>query len=210
MSEEKQPIGQLLRQAGLITDMQLELALQDQQRLRAKQYKLGEILAIKGWIKQETVDFFVFCWQQLKMAAQIGSFQQKIGEYLYDAHLLNAAQVEEILQQQQEHKMLFGHLAVLRGYIKQETLNFFVENLFPNAAPPPPTAKDRLKKGQKYLIENNLKAAILEFRTALTLEPSNYLCHTWLSTAYLLENKVVLAKIHLNRAVEVHPHRRSN
>lgn len=207
MSEEKQPIGQLLKQAGLITDIQLNLALQTQAKLGQRQYKLGEILVIKGWIKPETVDFFVYCWKQLKAAAQIGAFRQKLGEYLYDAHLLNATQIEEILQDQaEEHQnILFGHLAVLKGYIKPETLNFFLDNLFPPNQRLDTTADQHLTKGRKYLMDNNIKAAILEFREALKLEPNNHLCHTWLSTVYLLENQVGLAKIHLHRAIQIHP-----
>lgn len=55
---EKLPIGSLLKKAGLISDEQLQTALNTQ-----KQYaemKLGEILALQEGIKAKTIDFIRF------------------------------------------------------------------------------------------------------------------------------------------------------
>ncbi|MGD1716802.1 hypothetical protein [Dapis sp. BLCC M172] len=57
------PIGEVLQQAGLITDIQLEEILQYQTANR--HLKFGEIAVMWRMIKQETVDFFVEIFPQL-------------------------------------------------------------------------------------------------------------------------------------------------
>ncbi len=48
------PLGQILVEAGLISMSQIELALKEQKQTNLK---IGEILTLHGWIKQETADF---------------------------------------------------------------------------------------------------------------------------------------------------------
>lgn len=54
------PLGLVLRQAGLVSSEQVEEALKES--LSLPQYRLGEILAIRGRIKPETADFFAEVW----------------------------------------------------------------------------------------------------------------------------------------------------
>jgi hypothetical protein len=54
------PLGLVLRKAGLISSAQVEIALKES--LGLPKYKIGEILAIRGWIKPETADFFAEIW----------------------------------------------------------------------------------------------------------------------------------------------------
>ena len=54
------PLGLVLRKAGLISSAQVEIALKES--LSLPKYKIGEILAIRGWIKPETADFFAEIW----------------------------------------------------------------------------------------------------------------------------------------------------
>lgn len=54
------PLGLVLRKAGLISSEQVEIALKES--LGLPKYKIGEILAIRGWIKPETADFFAEIW----------------------------------------------------------------------------------------------------------------------------------------------------
>lgn len=51
------PIGQILKEAGLLSDAQIQIALQDQARQRDLLF--GEILVLRGWIKAQTLDFFL-------------------------------------------------------------------------------------------------------------------------------------------------------
>lgn len=118
------PLGILLRQAGLISSAQLEIALQ-QQSQKHKGKKLGEILASQGWLKSQTADFFVRELPKL----QTQKSPQPIGQYFKLAGLLNDKQINQILQQQRQKPLKFGELAVNKGWLLRETLNFFLEYL---------------------------------------------------------------------------------
>ncbi len=115
----------MLQEAELITSGQLEVALHEQQYF---EMLLGEILAQHGWIRQETADFFVESWPMLNQK----SVQHPIGHYLQLAHLLDETQVQTILQEQKKIGVRFGSVAVLNGWLKQETLDYFLRSLAPN------------------------------------------------------------------------------
>ena len=52
----KQPIGQYLKQAGLLTDRQIQTILEEQKQT---ELKFGELAIAKGWLKRATVNFFL-------------------------------------------------------------------------------------------------------------------------------------------------------
>jgi hypothetical protein len=117
-------IGEILLAADLVSPAQINVALQDQQY---HQLHLGEILAIRGWIKQETADFFARQWpEKIKTDGKL-----PLGYYFKEAALLNESQIEAILAEQKIHWLKFGAIAVLKGWVKQTTLDFFIANLFP-------------------------------------------------------------------------------
>ena len=126
----KQPVGQILRQAGLISNHQLDLALKYQSANTADQQALlGEILALRGWIKIETVEFFV---DNLPNIIHTKG-KQPLGYYLHQAGLLSNHQVRYLLslqaQSQRQSWIRFGKLAVINNLLKQETLDFFLGNV---------------------------------------------------------------------------------
>lgn len=121
-----QPLGYILKEAGLISDYQIEVALQDQQYDDSLLF--GEILALRGWIAQETADFFVMDFPTIKQQQK----KEKIGYYLKQAKLLTEDQINSILEEQKHNLIRFGSVAVLKGYLKQKTLDFLSENLFKN------------------------------------------------------------------------------
>ena len=116
-------LGEILRDADLITESQLQIVLRDKQEY--KHQKIGEILALRGWLKQETVDFFVEEWEQcLQQEARY-----PIGEYFKQAALLEEQDIKTILSLQEKLKIKFGEIAVSQGLLKPKTLNFFLKNL---------------------------------------------------------------------------------
>ena len=120
------PIGEILQEADLISTPQLEVALRDQ--VYNRDLRLGEILALRGWIKQDTADFFVQEWFKIINSR----VEHPIGFYLRKAGLLEEDDVERILTLQNKHSLRFGDTAVKQGLIKPNTVDFFLQNLFPS------------------------------------------------------------------------------
>ncbi|KGF73115.1 hypothetical protein DO97_01910 [Neosynechococcus sphagnicola sy1] len=118
-------LGVILHEAGLISPPQIEVALREQAQL--KHLQLGEILSLHGWLKQETADFFAERWGQLLNQDS----DRPLGFYLKEAALLTEAQIQELLKEQWQTRARFGSLAVLKGWIKEPTLKFFIANLRP-------------------------------------------------------------------------------
>ena len=117
------PLGKALEKAGLISDWQIRIALDIQSK--NKQVKFGKILVSQGIVKQQTVDFFA---DQLPQLLQ----QQKnkpLGYYLQKASLIDAQQIEIVLEEQKQTKLLFGELILEKGWLKEKTLNFFLKYL---------------------------------------------------------------------------------
>ena len=123
------PIGKLLQEASLISESQLQVAVYD--RNNYQNMRLGEILDLRGWVGQETADFFAEEW--FKLLATLPP-QYPLGHYLHQAALINEVQIKSILEEQKQTWMRFGSVAVLRGWLKQDTLDFFLQNLFPATA----------------------------------------------------------------------------
>ena len=121
----KKPLGQLLDEAGLISAQQIETALKDQ--LEHPQIRIGELLAFRGWIKQETADFFVEEWDELVNQQQ----KYPLVHYLRKAALLSEDEINYVLEQQnlKPEKVRFHHVALELGLIKRETVDFLVRNL---------------------------------------------------------------------------------
>ena len=120
------PIGEILKEADLITSPQLEVALRDQSY--NEDMRLGEILALRGWIKQDTADFFVQEW--FKLANK--RVEHPLGFYLNKAGLLSESDIQKILAEQRRYSLRFGDTAVKQGLLKPNTVNFFLQNLFPS------------------------------------------------------------------------------
>jgi hypothetical protein len=49
-------LGRYLEEAGLVTSAQIEVALNDQ---KATGMRFGEVLAARGWVKQQTIEYFM-------------------------------------------------------------------------------------------------------------------------------------------------------
>ena len=121
----RKPLGQILNEAGLISAQQIEIALRLQ--LESPQMKIGEIFAAKGWIEQQTADFFADEWHELLEQQQ----KQPLVYYLRQAGLLDENQINHVLKERNSRieKVRFHHIAVEQGLVKQQTVDFFLRNL---------------------------------------------------------------------------------
>jgi hypothetical protein len=118
-----EPLGLVLQKADLVSAEQVNVALSAQKQ--ADRRRLGEILAAKGVIKQQTADFFSQTWPNLFDLPRT----EPIGQYLKAAALLDEEQIETILEEQKLTGGKFGTIAVLKGWLRQNTIDFFVEHL---------------------------------------------------------------------------------
>ncbi|MGF1538942.1 MAG: hypothetical protein ACFCU5_00595 [Pleurocapsa sp.] len=119
------PLGEILKNAGLISEPQIAVALNDQNCYQDMRF--GEILALRGWIDANTADFFVEEWWDLINNEK----KYPLGFYLKKAGLLTEEQINLVLKEQHNTLLRFGTTAVLKGLLKQETVDFFLNNLFP-------------------------------------------------------------------------------
>lgn len=117
-----QRLGAVLQQAGLVSARQVEIALREQRHFKLR---IGEIFALRGWLKQESADFFAEEWPRIRQQYP----QRPIGQYLKQAGLLDEAQIRSILDAQRQTQLKFGALAIANGWVQRRTLNFFLKHL---------------------------------------------------------------------------------
>ena len=76
------------------------------------------------------------------------------------------------------------------------------------ASPPsqPETIVEQYYRRAQGLIEkNNFAQARVELQDALKLEPNSSLCHSLMGMVYLKQNQTTMAKIHMNKALQLDP-----
>ncbi|MGK7946236.1 MAG: hypothetical protein AB4058_17380 [Microcystaceae cyanobacterium] len=115
-------LGELLQKAGLVSNQQILLAVEEQQR--GNNLRIGEILASYGWISPKTADFFVQKWDYFLNTVS----PHPIGYYLQQASLLDEGQIDQILTEQSKRHLRFGEIAIAEGFIKKQTLEFFLSH----------------------------------------------------------------------------------
>lgn len=145
-------IGERLCASALISHHQLETALYEQNLYDTM--RLGEILVLHGWVLQQTADFFGDQWPYHDSLAE----PIPIGSYFHQAGLIDRNMIEAILVSQKKTGLRFGALAVLNGYIRQATLDFFVEQFYPNHVGEPPymiVDPDSLNGGEQFILFDN-------------------------------------------------------
>lgn len=119
------PLGEMLQRAGLLSQAQLDVVLQDQKW--QPDLRIGDILELRGWVKRDAIEFFAEQWPKLAT----GGRDNPIGYYFQQAGLLDSHQVEALLKEQAQAGLRIGALAVLHGWLSQETLDWFLRSLAP-------------------------------------------------------------------------------
>lgn len=114
-------VGEILTEAGLVNNGQIIVALNEQNFYT--DLKIGEILVLHGWLHQETADFFGDRIKNLINNAQ----RKRIGEFFSEAGLISQDELNSILKEQRQLGIKFGSMAVLKGCLKQQTLEFFLK-----------------------------------------------------------------------------------
>lgn len=68
-----------------------------------------------------------------------------------------------------------------------------------------PSIEPYLRRAEEYMGKNLFAKAVLELRDALKMEPNNSRCHSVMGMAYLRQNQATMAKVHINKALELNP-----
>lgn len=123
--EENPLIGEILLDAGIVSEHQIQVALEEQKW--NPNLRFGEILAFHGWVSQETSDFFA----DKKYDLIDSSGSHPIGFYFREASLLNEEQIQKILVEQKKIGYKFGEIAVLNGFVETKTVDFFLDRFGP-------------------------------------------------------------------------------
>jgi tetratricopeptide (TPR) repeat protein len=204
MYSQGTPIGSLLEKAGLISLGEIEIALEDQKH--NSNLRLGQILAIKGWIKQETADFFASQWHSMITEVKRGETKYKLGQCLEKAGLLNNTQITEILDLQKKTNKCFGQIAVEMGYIKESTLDLFIQNLCNyNHKYLNETIEGILYSVKKLIKIQKYSLGIIELRKALKYNPHHSGIHALFSIIYIKQKQFTMASIHIKKAERTNP-----
>jgi N-acetylglucosaminyldiphosphoundecaprenol N-acetyl-beta-D-mannosaminyltransferase len=120
---ESPRLGQLLSRAGLLSAEQVNKVLELQKKQPEKRF--GAFVVELGWLDQETVDFFADFLPELGLSKH----RHPLGYYLYKAKLLDEAQIDSILEEQGQLNLRFGEVAVMKGWVKQQTLDTVLDYL---------------------------------------------------------------------------------
>ena len=62
-----------------------------------------------------------------------------------------------------------------------------------------------IRRAQEYMAKNSFAMAISELRGALKIDPNHSTCHGLLGKAYLQQNQLTMAKVHINKAWNANP-----
>ena len=65
--------------------------------------------------------------------------------------------------------------------------------------------EDYCRRAEELVERENLPKAIIELREGLKLEPTNSRCHSLLGEIYLAQKQTTMAKVHINKALELNP-----
>ncbi len=118
--QEHQRIGELLVEAGLVHETQIQ---EVSGKRRYSQMLLGEILAQRGWVSWETVEFMSLL--RRSWLPEI-SDRPAVGEAIKAAGLITSGQLTEALKRQKRQEAYFGDVLVGQGQIREQTLEFFL------------------------------------------------------------------------------------
>ena len=125
LPDRRKTLGEILVEAGLISFSQFKLALEEQ-----KQSKLsaGEILVAHGLIQAQTIDFFGERWLEVLQEKP----KRTTAYYFQEAGLIDGEQLKTIisLQKLKHDKIPFSCLTIELGYLKQNTVDFFLAHIY--------------------------------------------------------------------------------
>jgi len=90
-----------------------------------QQFRQNKKLSItkEVWQNTDRINFLTIHFYQLSR----NKTRPPLGQYLKAANLLSDRQIVEILEEQKQVDLRFGEIAINKGWLNYETINFFLE-----------------------------------------------------------------------------------
>jgi curved DNA-binding protein CbpA len=136
-----------------------------------------------------------------KLAAKQYDSLDKVVEAIAQISELNMVYLMRQEQEGQGFKMPTTTVATATTSNNTRNSSQDEETLIQQASPVEPY----LRRATDYMVKNNFAKATLELRDALHLDPSNSKCHSLLGMIYLKQNQATMAKVHINKALQLNP-----
>lgn len=121
-------LGELLIGCGLISQEQLDWALNQQRQLASPTPRLGLILVDAGWVETRTVDYIVGCLRQEYVEPG-----DPLGLHLVLSGLISRSQLDEALgwqSRQRSPRPLLGEVLEYLGHCRQDVVDFFKARVY--------------------------------------------------------------------------------
>ena len=119
----RQLLGELLLQARIITPLQLDSVLKEQQQTGEK---LGAILVRFGFLTPEELETLL-AFQQHQEGGAAGSRRLRLGELLVASRQITREQLEDVLARQKLTKKKIGELLVEAGYVERQQIDYGIQ-----------------------------------------------------------------------------------
>lgn len=151
--------------------------------------------------------------QLLQSAANIDQFYKKLLESLALEQYTSIDQILKKIAQISELNLVY--LMLKQGQIERAKTSIppaaktTTETAFKQTASQKETfispVANYIRRAQESLNRNNPAQVIIEMRDALKQEPNNSTCHGLMGLAYLKQNQLTMAKVHINKAWQANP-----
>jgi hypothetical protein len=120
-SQLDKSLEERLTDAGLLSNAQLILLRQDQ--CNQPDLTVEEILRLRGWFREITLNFFMY----LEQTALPEFRNLSIGQRLKYAGLIDDQQLEMAMEYKRQTNIRLGHAIFLSGILSQTTVDYFVQ-----------------------------------------------------------------------------------
>ena len=146
--------------------------------------------------------------QQLNKTNNIDHFYKTLLYKLAEKQYESFDQVPQLIAQISELNLVYlmrkGGSALQPPLQPQSTKTNSGEKI-KDTPPPPPAAQQESVVAQYLRRAQNFASARVELQEALKLEPNNSLCHSLIGVVYLKQNQNTMAKVHINKALQLNP-----
>ena len=147
--------------------------------------------------------------QQLKQSNDIDRVYRTTLNQLAQKQYQSLEQVMALIAQISELNMVYllhKGGSGLRSPASTPAINPNADAQQPLGQPEPESVVEPYLRRAQALIEKNIFAgARVELQDALKLEPNNSRCHSLMGLVYLKQNLTAMAKVHINKALQLNP-----